>query len=759
MKISFVFSKVRFILEKSTDGIADFISMRLFRKKTYLLALVLPLFGGSVSSELNDKNNSLRNSSLNFYSIEIADSSDKDISGKQEPEEALVLISEVVINGLEDHPDKGRLEYAAYDAMTIRPGSRVSKSDLKRELNAIYATGWFSGLEIQPKDTPLGVQLSVNVKPNPVFKEIKIIPEDSLISSEVIQKIFAKDYGKTLNLNVIQLRINKLKSWYLDKGYSLAKISGPNRITSNGTVQLTVQEGTIDDIQVVFLNEEGNSLKDNGKPVKGKTKRWVIDRELMSKPGVIFNRKNLEADIKRLYGLSLFSDIRVTLKPIAGEPGKVIIVLGITEQRTGSLTGGLGYSGTQGFFGSAGLQEKNFLGRSWSTDLNFTYGEYGALVSFSLADPWIKGNKYRTSFRTSVFISRDVPQEFRSKSGGTILGVSDYYEAPGATSSSTVYDIDHAHTGLNSSAFSTVAAAKTSHSSTSWFDYEGDSILLQRTGGNFSFSRPLNGGNPFKKSKWAVLLGMDFQKVKPIDYSSKERPYGVPNNRISKNATPNSNIICIAFNCAKENLLVGVRSAVTYNNLNNPRNPTSGNFFSLGSEQYLSVGKYSPTFNRLKASYSYFIPIDWLKIHKGCRPKAGEKYSCSQALAFQVKSGTVIGELPPYEAFCLGGSKSIRGWSSCDLAVSRSFGEASAEYRVPLWRMISGNVFVDVGSDFDSQKHVPGNPGKLLGKKGKGFSVGSGLSFNTPIGPLRIEAASKDFDGDWRYNLGFGWKF
>ena len=49
------------------------------------------------------------------------------------------------------------------------------------------------------------------------------------------------------------------------------------------------------------------------------------------------------------------------------------------------------------------------------------------------------------------------------------------------------------------------------------------------------------------------------------------------------------------------------------------------------------------------------------------------------------------------------------------MGVSRSFGEASAEYRVPLWRMISGNLFVDAGSDFDSQKNVPGDPGILLG--------------------------------------------
>ena len=35
--------------------------------------------------------------------------------------------------GLDDHPEKVRLEYAAYDAMSIRPGSRISRLELKRD--------------------------------------------------------------------------------------------------------------------------------------------------------------------------------------------------------------------------------------------------------------------------------------------------------------------------------------------------------------------------------------------------------------------------------------------------------------------------------------------------------------------------------------------------------------------------------------------------------------------------------------------------
>ena len=54
--------------------------------------------------------------------------------------------------------------------------------------------------------------------------------------------------------------MNALKSWYVDEGYSLARISGPNRITANGKVQLRVQEGAIKDIQIVFLDDDASKL-------------------------------------------------------------------------------------------------------------------------------------------------------------------------------------------------------------------------------------------------------------------------------------------------------------------------------------------------------------------------------------------------------------------------------------------------------------------------------------------------------------------
>ena len=118
-----------------------------------------------------------------------------------------------------------------------------------------------------------------------------------------------------------------------------------------------------------------------------------------------------------------------------------------------------------------------------------------------------------------------------------------------------------------------------------------------------------------------------------------------------------------------------------------------------------------------------------------------------------------MGELPPYESFCMGGASSVRGWGSCELSVSKSFAEVSAEYRVPIWRMISSSLFVDAGTDFGSQNDVPGKPGKLLNKSGSGFSLGGGIGIKTPLGPIRLDIASQDLSGNTRYSLGVGWKF
>ena len=619
--------------------------------------------------------------------------------------ESRVLIAEVVISGLENHPERERLELAAYAAMAVTPGTRVTRSELQTDLSAIYATGWFSDVRIQPVDGPLGVRLVVTVVANPVLEKITLDPSDAKVPPQVVSDIFTPDYGRTLNLNTLQGRMQELQKWYADQGYSLARVTGPTRVNPDGTVELLVRQGTVAGVEVKFVNKEGSDTNDKGQPIKGKTKIWVITREISLKPGDVFNRRNLEEDIKRLYGTGLFSDVKVTLQPIPSEPGTVTIVLGIVEQSTGSLSGGLGYSGAQGIFGQIQLSDSNLRGRAWDFSTNITYGQYGGLIDLTFTDPWIKGDPFRTAFRGRGFISRDVPQSFQNSNTGTAIVTAN----------------------------------------------NGNIVAIQRTGLNLQFVRPMNGRDPFRKEPWSLVLGLSAQQAVPMNFAGQGSRLGFLN----------GSLVCLAYNCASTNNLYGLRLATTMNRLNDARNPTKGDFLTLSTEQFLPLGNNSPGFNRVRAGYTYYIPVEWLKIYKGCRPKPGDSKDCKQAMAFQVSAGTNIGQIPPYEAFCLGGGNSVRGYYDCALGSGRSFVEATVEYRFPLFSIVSGELFVDGGSTLGSQNlgGLYGNPAALLGKSGSGFSVGTGLIVTTPVGPLRLEVASQDFTGQWRFNLGVGWKF
>tara|TARA_Y100001968_G_scaffold333289_1_gene395203 strand:+ start:8465 stop:10702 length:2238 start_codon:yes stop_codon:yes gene_type:complete len=689
------------------------------------------------SSSFNSEYDFNKDDNFKNQNFQIAKEDKKDTSN--------VLISEIIIKGWADHPEGRKLELAAYDSMTIKPGTLVNNAKLKKDLNAIYLTGLFSGVKFQTEEGPLGIRLIVIVIPNPILKDVKITPSKVMIPEEYLNNIFQKYYGKTLNLNILQDKINDLKKWYENKGYSLARINGPDRISEDGIVQLKIDEGIVSKVDLRFIGTDE-------KVRKGKTKNWVIKRQLKTTPKSIFNRKILEEDIKRLYSTSLFNDIKVSLGPDKLNPGQVIITLDISEQKTGSLTGGIGFSNNAGVFAQAGFQESNTLGRQWSTNLNLNFGEYSTTYNFSIYDPWIKGDKHKTSFRTNVFLSRDYPQEFKSESNGRLIGVKDLYQAPGTV-------VAHE---ISSRSYSSVSEAKSADSTRSWFDYEGASVVLENIGGGFSFARPLNGGDPFKSSPWRILGGMNFKKVMIMDSSGHKRPYATV---AYEPTTLNVHeIICVGYetkdgSCPSENKLISFIATASRNKVNNSANPTSGNVFNVATEQFISVGNDSPTFNRMRSSYAWFIPTNLLNLTKGCKSGKADSKDCPQTLAFQVKTGTIIGELPPYESFCLGGSSSVRGWGNCQLGVSRTFAEATAEYRFPVWRMISAALFADAGSDLGTQNDVPGKPGKLLKKPGSGFSLGGGIGIKTPVGPIRLDAASQDLSGNMRYTLGVGWKF
>ena len=266
---------------------------------------------------------------------------------------------------------------------------------------------------------------------------------------------------------------------------------------------------------------------------------------------------------------------------------------------------------------------------------------------------------------------------------------------------------------------------------------DGDRPRVRRLGGGVNFTRPLS-RNPLAKSEWTASTGLQYQRVSIRDGDGEIDPTG---------SFGDNQDIPLSFSGDGSDDLLTLQLGAVRDRRNDALRPTSGSLLRFGVEQSVPVGKGTILLNRLRGAYSQYLPINFTNFTRE-----------SETLAFNLQAGTVLGDLPPYEAFSLGGSNSVRGYDEGEVGSGRSFIQATAEYRFPVFSIVGGAVFFDFGSDLGTAENVPGRPAQLLGKPGTGIGYGVGVRVNSPLGPLRLDYAFSD-DGEGRLQFGIGEKF
>ncbi|MBK4731171.1 BamA/TamA family outer membrane protein [Oxynema sp. CENA135] len=591
-------------------------------------------------------------------------------SQTSEPE---VLVAEVVVEGVEGEPE---LEDEVYRAISLRPGRTTTRSQLQEDINAIFATGYFSNVRARPEDTPLGVRVTFVVEPNPVLQAVEI-RGNQVLPQTVIDEIFGEQYGEILNLRRFQNGIKELNEWYQANGYVLAQVIDAPQVTPEGTAILEVAEGVVEDIQIRFINEDGETVDEEGQPIKGRTREYIITRELELEPGEVFNRAQVERDLQRVFGLGIFEDVQISLNP--GEnPRNVVVVINVLEKNTGSIAAGAGISSASGLFGTVSYQEQNLLGRNLKLGAELQVGQRELLFDVNFTDPWIAGDENRTSYTVNAFRRRSI---------------------------SLIFDGGDNDVELDN----------------------GDRPRVLRLGGGVTFSRPL-------ENDWRASLGAKYQRVSIRDSDGDIEPEDELGNDLS-------------FSGDGEDDLLTVQLAASRDRRNNRAQPTAGSLFRVSAEQSVPIGLGNIFMTQLRSSYSYYVPLDIVKFSDG-----------AETLALSVQGGTTIGDLPPYEAFSLGGSTTVRGYGEGELGTGRSFVQATAEYRFPIYAIVGGALFFDAATDLGTGGDVPGDPAGVRDKPGSGFGYGVGVRVQSPLGPIRVDYAFND-EGESRFHFGIGERF
>ncbi len=251
--------------------------------------------------------------------------------------------------------------------ISLKKGDLYDKDAMQRDLKTIYKLGYFTERmkAIPVKNSNGTISLKIIVEENIPVTDFTI-EGNTVVSSDEIMQYLLPLKGRPQNISAINQAMEQINQCYYNKGYILSKIDSIYD-DPDGTLNLSITEGKINRIMIT-----GNE----------KTKEYVIERNVMTEPGTVYNENQIKQDLVRLYSTQAFKDVNRTIEVSEDDPDKFDVTIELKEQRTASISIGGGLDSATGAFGSVGISDNNFKGKNQRVSLTGMVGS-GILMSDS----------------------------------------------------------------------------------------------------------------------------------------------------------------------------------------------------------------------------------------------------------------------------------------------------------------------------------------------------------------------------------------
>jgi len=145
------------------------------------------------------------------------------------------------------------------------------------------------------------------------------------------------------------------------------------------------------------------------------TDEVVYRREMRQMEGSWYAGDKLDRSKERIQRLPSVQKVEQNVSPVPDAPDQVDVEYDITEQLSGSLTAGVGFSQAEGVLFNVGLNQPNFLGTGKSVGINVERSSYREFYQFNYRNPYFTVNGISQGFGL-----------FYQKQDGTELSLSRY---------------------------------------------------------------------------------------------------------------------------------------------------------------------------------------------------------------------------------------------------------------------------------------------------------------------------------------------
>jgi outer membrane protein insertion porin family len=486
-------------------------------------------------------------------------------------------------------------------------------------------------------------------------------------------------------------------------------------------------------INIIYFVEEGARVYIERINIRGntRTRDYVIRREFDIAEGDAYNRALISRAERRLKNLNYFKTVKISNEP-GSAPDRIIINVVVEEMSTGEFSVAGGYSTSDGFLGEITLAERNLLGRGQYIKAGVQYGQYKQGYTFTFVEPYFLGYRMALGIdlfsrynRASSFVSYDT----QSIGGSIRLGFALREDLTLQTRYSAYTQKITLPSHLNNC----------NNLTPDWVT---------------TFPTPS-----------AVTSTPGLITTPPDGYS------GIPNCFFDGEAS-----LPVRRELAQGTVLTSlVGYTLAYNTLDNNKNPTSGIYAAL-TQDFAGVGG-DVSFIRSTGDFRTYYEVvtdvvAMFRLQGGHIAGWGSK-DLRMLDHFQLGPALVRGFAPAGI-----GPRDLTPLTAQDALGGTLYWGATVEFQMPLYFLpkdtgIRVAAFADAGSLWNYQgptswlPPVPGATGEFLMPSSNAMfvnsSVGVGLVWDSPFGPLRFDFAypltKQGFDRTQYFRFGGGTSF
>jgi outer membrane protein insertion porin family len=262
------------------------------------------------------------------------------------------------------------------------------------------------------------ITIPVREGPRTLIDRVEIVNAGSVPPEEIRKAIRLMQDSPYNEVDIADARLRVIDI-YQERGFLDALV--------NTKVDLSGEKA-----RIIFEIREGEKTFFGKTIITGnaRTRREVVERELLQKESAPFSYGLLAKERQKLYKLGLFTDVRI--EPLEEYDHQRDIHIDLVEGNAGWVEFGFGYSNYDKFNGFVDIGYKNVFGMNRQVSLRIGYNSLEKLYAVNYMDPWFLGKQLQLK-GTVFYNERDEKNidtgviMYKYKRRGVSLGVEKQY--------------------------------------------------------------------------------------------------------------------------------------------------------------------------------------------------------------------------------------------------------------------------------------------------------------------------------------------